>query len=125
MGFRTGAYASVWDVTPVNDRNTKIRISTSNKNKTTGQYEQDFSGFVLCLGTACAAKAAGLTKGARIKLGDVDTTNRYDSEKKITYTNHKMFSFDVMDSSGGNNDQPETKHDVDGGEIENSKDLPF
>ena len=33
MGFRTGAYAKVWDVTPVGDTSTKVRISISRKNK--------------------------------------------------------------------------------------------
>lgn len=41
MGFRTGAYAKVWEVTPMSDTSTKIRISVSRKNKQTGEYEQD------------------------------------------------------------------------------------
>ncbi len=45
MGFRTGAYAKVWEVDPVRDTATKIRISTSRKDKQTGEYEQDFSGY--------------------------------------------------------------------------------
>lgn len=42
MGFRTGAYAKVWEVTPMSDTSTKVRMSVSRKNKQTGEYEQDF-----------------------------------------------------------------------------------
>lgn len=44
MGFRTGAYAKVWEVTPMSDTSTKVRMSVSRKNKQTGEYEQDFPG---------------------------------------------------------------------------------
>ena len=76
MGFRTGAYAKVWEVTPMSDTSTKVRMSISRKNKQSGEYEQDFSGFVLAIGTAAAKKAAGLKEGNRIKLGDVDVTTK-------------------------------------------------
>lgn len=78
MGFRTGAYAKIWEVTPMSDTSTKVRMSVSRKNKQTGEYEQDFSGFVLCIGTAAARKAAQLHEGSRIKIGDCDVTTKYD-----------------------------------------------
>ena len=68
MGFRTGAYAKVWEVTPMSDTSTKVRMSISRKNKQSGEYEQDFSGFVLAIGTAAAKKAAGLKEGDIITL---------------------------------------------------------
>ena len=89
MGFRTDAYAKVWEVTPMSDTSTKVRMSISRKNKQSGEYEQDFSGFVLAIGTAAAKKAASLKEGNRIKLGDVDVTTKYDKEKKVTYTTSK------------------------------------
>ena len=126
MGFRTGAYAKVWDVTPVGDTSTKVRISISRKNKETGDFDQEFSGFVLAIGTATAGKAAKLKKGDRIKLGDVDVTNKYDKEKEITYTNYKLFSFE--DANGNGSEKKEDKTDpqpsVDGGEVDENK-LPF
>lgn len=85
MGFRTGAYAKVWEVTPMSDTSTKVRMSISRKNKQSGEYEQDFSGFVLAIGTAAAKKAASLKEGNRIKLGDVDVTTKYDKEKRECY----------------------------------------
>lgn len=101
MGFRTGAVASIWEVTPMSDTNTKLKISISFKNKKTNTYEQDFSGFVLALGTAAAQKAALLKPGDRIRLGDIDVSTKYDKEKKIMYTNYRIFSFEDANSSGG------------------------
>lgn len=124
MGFRTGSYAKVWAVEPKSDTNTTVRLSISRKDKQTGEYTQDFSGFVSFVGTAAAKKAACLTEGARIKLGDVDVTTNYNSEKKITYTNFKVFNFEIeggANSSVANSDpQPE----VDSGEVDDSR-LPF
>lgn len=126
MGFRTGAYAKVWKVEPFSDTSVKLRISISRKNKQTGEYEQDFSGFVNAIGTAAAKKAAVLKEGDTIKLGDVDVTNKYDKQKEVTYTNYKIFSFEV---DGGNTSTPkpasnEPQPEVDSGEADDSR-LPF
>lgn len=125
MGFRTGTYAKVWEVTPMSDTSTKLRISISRKNKQTGEYEQDFSGFVLCIGSVAARNALKLKEGARIKLGDCDVTTKYDAQKKITYTNFKLFSFETEDSSGqAPQDNTAPQPTVDDGEIDDSR-LPF
>lgn len=78
MGFRQGSFATIWQVEPVKDTITKAKITTSRKNKSTGEYETDFSGFVTFLGTAAASKAAKLKEKDRIKLGDVDVTRKWD-----------------------------------------------
>lgn len=39
MGFRQNAYAKVWEVDRKSDTMTKLRISTSRKNKKTEEYE--------------------------------------------------------------------------------------
>lgn len=97
MGFRTGAYATIWEVTPEREFSTKLRISTSKKNKNTGEYEQDFSGYVSASGKGAAQKAAKLNVRDRIRLGDVDVTTTYNKESGKTYTNFKIFSFDTQD----------------------------
>lgn len=84
----------------VSDTLTKGRISINRKNKNTGEYEQDFGGFVSFIGTACASKALRLKEKDRIKLGDVDVSNRYDKEKKVTYTNFNVFSYQMADEAG-------------------------
>ena len=128
MGFRNGAYAKIWEVTPISDTATKLRLSISRKDKRTGEYEQDFSGFVLAIGTATAAKAAKLESGARIRIGDCDVTTKYDKVKKVEYVNYKLFSFEDPDS----NDIPaSTPNFYDGepsptiGDGEVDDDLPF
>lgn len=122
MGFRTGAYAKVWEVTPMSDTSTKVRMSVSRKNKQTNEYEQDFSGFVLAIGSAAARKAATLKEGDRIQLGDVDVSTKYDKEKKVTYTNFKMFSFD-MDGESSSPAPSDPQPIVDEGEPDER--LPF
>lgn len=125
MGFRTGSFAKVWEVTPVSDTSTKLRISVSRKNRQTEDWEEDFSGFVWCYGTAIAKKAAQLKKGSRIKIGDCDVTTRYDGVKKITYTNFKLFSFENMEDGETGLDAVEAEAaSVDDGEIDDNR-LPF
>lgn len=95
MGFRSNTWCKIWSVKPISNTLTSARISISRKNRQTDQYEQDFGGYVSFVGTACAAKALRLREGDRVKLGDVDVTNRYDKEKNTTYTNFNVFSFEV------------------------------
>ena len=129
MGFRTGSYATIWSVESATDTRTKARISISRKNKQTGEYDTDFSGFVDFIGTAAARKALTLKEKDRIRLGDVDVTNNYNKEKNITYTNFKIFSFEIqaeINSGGGGNSgfNTEPQRAVDSGEIDDSQ-LPF
>lgn len=124
MGFRTGAYAMVWSVEPKSDTWTKARISISRKVKNSDEYEQDFSGFVDFSGTASAKKAAALKPETRIKLGDVDVTNKYDSKNGVTYTNYKIWSFEPVGSAAPANDVTEPQPAVDSGEVDDAR-LPF
>lgn len=121
MGFRQGAFAKVWEVKSKNDTSTDLRISISRKNKKTEAYEQEFTGYVTCFGADVAKRAAALSEGDRIKLGDVDVTNRYDKEKGITYTTFKVFGFENPDAGGGHT----TSASVDDGEIDENNHLPF
>ena len=125
MGFRNGAYATVWEATPVSDTRTKVRLSISKKNRQTGEYEQDFSGFVTFVGTACARKAAKLREKDRIKLGEVDVQNRYDREKNTTFYNPAVFSFETAEEAGKQTSaERKQQRGVDHGEIDDSR-LPF
>lgn len=128
MGFRTNAYATIWNVEPVSDTRTKARISISRKNKQTGEYETDFSGFVDFIGTAAAKKSACLKEKDRIRLGEIDVTNNYVKEKNVTYTNFKIFSFETqaeIDASGASTNYSDpTPITVDDGEVDAPR-LPF
>lgn len=127
MGFRKDTYATVWQVEPVSETLTKGRISISRKNKASGEYEQDFSGYVSFVGTLAAKKAASLQERDRIKLGDVDVTNRFDKEKNVTYTNFKIFSFEMADDALQNTPPPSQNRqehfNVDDGVVDD--DIPF
>ena len=131
MGFRQGAFCTVWSIEPATETRTKGRISISRKNKQTGEYETDFSGFVDFIGTAAANKALGLKEKDRIKLGDVDVTNVYNKEKNVTYTNCKIFSFEMANGSQTQSSNPSYSDmmsiataGIDDGEIDDST-LPF
>lgn len=124
MGFRSGAWATVWEVKPISNTATDIRISISRKDKDSGEYVQDFSGFVRCIGTAAASKAAKLQERDRIKLGDTDVSTNYNKEKGVTYTNFKMFSFELPDESSDSRPASYTR-EVDDGEVQKDSPLPF
>ena len=121
-GFRKGSFATVWKVEPKSDKWTKIRINISRKNKDTGDWEEEFSGFVECLGTACASKAAKLKERDRIRLGDVDVTTRYDKASNTTYTNFKMTDFEMAGEPQG---QQVASSNTCEGENDPADDLPF
>ena len=77
-----------------------VRLSISRKNRDTGEYEDEFSGFCMFIGEA-RAKAEKLKERDRIRLGDVDVTRRYDREKNKEYYTFKVFSFEPADAPGG------------------------
>lgn len=121
MGFRSNSFATVWgDVRSVSNTLTRARISVSRKDKQTGEYVQDFGGFVAFVGTACAQKALKLHERDRIKLGDVDVTNRYDKTSGKEYTNFNVYSFETADAPG---ESRQSNIGVDDGEMDD--DLPF
>lgn len=128
MGFRTGSFCKVWSIEPKSESCTKVRLSISRKDRRTGEYEQDFSGFVNFIGTASAAKAAKLEVGDRIKLGDVDVSTRYNAADKVTYYNFKVFNFEVADDSNKDHSTSEPSDpqpSVDDGELDDNRELPF
>jgi hypothetical protein len=96
MGFRSGAYAKVWEVNPKTPNVTQLRISISRKPKGSDEYVQDFSGYCGVVGATPATAAKGLTAGDRIKLGDVDVTKTYVKETKKEYTNFTIYSFEKV-----------------------------
>lgn len=130
MGFRNGAFATVWEVKPKTPNVTSVRVSVSKKNRDTGEYEQSFSGFVSFIGKETASAAAGLHEKQRIKLGECDVTTSYDSQKKITYTNYACFSFEIPDGNGSQHTSAaqaaqEGENPFDGDADLTGKDLPF
>ena len=99
MGFRTGAIATVWSVEQARGNFKNVRLSVSRKDKTTGEYVQDFSGFCTFIGEA-NANAGSLKARDRIRLGDVDVSTNYDKSANKEYVNYKVFTFEKADESG-------------------------
>lgn len=99
MGFRNGArFVKVWDVEDKGNYHV-VSLTTSKKDKNTGAYETDFSWkFVRFIGTAHNL-AANLKKGDTIKLGDCESTVKYDKDKNTTYHNYMVYSFEMEGDS--------------------------
>lgn len=125
-GFRSGSFATVWSTEPGQGKYTKVRLSISRKNKETGEYEDEFSGFCMFIGEA-RVKAEGLKERDRIKLGDVDVSRRYDKEKNKEYFNFKVFSFEMAEDQAQQNQSRPQSNAVEGNNIEGveTDELPF
>ncbi len=109
MGFREGAWATVWEITDERDNFAKVRMSTSRKDKKTEEYVTDFSGFVSLVGEAFKRLdeiVAELENNerCRIRLGACDVTNRYDKEREREYTNFTLFGFKFPDEEDNESD---------------------
>lgn len=81
MAFKNDAYATIWEVRPTKGPSMNVRMSTSYKNRTTGNYETDFSDYVFFSGEA-AKKIAGAKEKDRVKLLQTSVTSQWDKEKK-------------------------------------------
>ncbi len=119
MGFRNNTFATVWEVKSVSNTMTRARISISKKNKNTGEYEQDFGGWVAFIGTGCAGKAARLKERDKIRILEVDVDNRYVKEKQTTYTNFKIFAFEAPNEIDTNSGLSSTARDALSGFVDN------
>ena len=109
MGFRDGAFATVWEITNRGENFSKVRLSTSRRDKKNdGEYITDFSGFVSLIGKANekvddiedVLGDGGENARCRIKIGACDVSNRYDKEEKREYVNFTIFDFDIIDANG-------------------------
>ena len=95
--FGAGSYAKLWEIRKREEKYTDIRISTSRKNKETGNYEQDFGDFARLVGKAHEA-AEDLNDGDRFKIIKCGVENRYNKEKKVTYYNFVIFEIEPVES---------------------------
>lgn len=96
MAFATGSYATVWEIER-KERYTKVILSTSRKNRDTGEYETDFNDYVTLVGDA-HQMASTLKPRDRIRLGNVICSNWYNKEKRKKYYNFVAFSYEPVSS---------------------------
>lgn len=118
--FGTGNYATIWNVENKGNYSV-VELSTSRKNKETGEYETDFSSkFVRFIGTAHSG-AGALTRKSRIKLGNCGVSARYDKEKNKEYVNYCVFSFEGADENDNAHQAKTSAAEVE----EEMEELPF
>ena len=115
MGFRTGAYAKIWELKD-QKFGKQAQISISKKKKDSDEYVQEFSGWV----NLSQAVADQVQTGDRIRIGDCDVKNSYNKEKQQTYTNFYIYS--VYDDDASSPMSPQ-KEDFE--EVEDDAELPF
>lgn len=103
MGFKNNCYATIWankNTQQIVDKYEKyaiVSITTSKKNASTGNYEKDFSGKVRFIGNAFTKiKELQLAEKDRLKLLEVETTNKYDKEAGQNYITYICWDFEIV-----------------------------
>lgn len=133
MGFRQNGFCSVWSVEPSKTgKTTRVRLSSSRKNKATNEWEQDFSGFCTFIGKA-HDMAQNLKPKDRIKVLECDVGTTYDKDSQKEYVNYKVFDFEMADGSApvgaskqsGKKKPPIADDDGDVGDLDEDSNLPF
>lgn len=104
--FKQGAYFTFWGCSSNDDGIVNVEMSSSRKNKKTGEYETDFSSkFVRFYGDA-GSKVQELERGDRIKIGECGVTTFWNKKTEKNYTNFLVFDFEKVEkkaaSSKGN-----------------------
>lgn len=101
--FANGSYATIWQVKKIEEKYSEMRISTSSKDKTTGEYSQDFGAFVRFVGKA-HQEAQHLGERDRFKIVRCGVTNEYNKEKQTTFTRYLIFEIET-DTSADSQDK--------------------
>lgn len=102
MGFRKDNWASVWSIEDGKNNSKRVRLSTSKKNKLTGEYEQDFSGFCYFYKTA-ALKCLSLKCGDQIKLTDINVRTWFNNDTAKEYVVYQVYDFEKETDTNSDN----------------------
>lgn len=104
MGFANGRYATAWTDRSTNkvlnifEKYAEVQLTTSKK-KQDGTYETDFSGRCRFVGKSFEKiRRIDLREKDRLKLLEVETTNRYDKEKKTSYNTYIVWDFETVEN---------------------------
>ena len=104
MGFANGRYATAWtdrntnNVLNIFEKYAEVQLTTSKK-KQDGTYDTDFSGRCRFVGKSFEKiRRIDLREKDRLKLLEVETTNRYDKEKKTTYNTYIVWDFETVEN---------------------------
>ena len=95
--FSAGSYATVWGTATDDNGRIKVDMSTSRKDKETGQYVTDFSSrYVNFIGDA-KPLAETLQRGDRIRIDECGVSNGYNKETQKGYTNFFVFKAEQVE----------------------------
>ena len=126
MGFCNGSYAKMWKIEHKSNTWARVNLSVRVKDKDTGEYTTEFSGFVDFFGTANVQHLSRHKEGDRIQLERVDVRTPKDETTGKYYTNYICWSFKEPDETpGGKQTQKPAKQVDDGEPDEQDDDLPF
>lgn len=96
--FANGVFAKVWKIYPPNKKEQKfttVQLSTSQKDKKTGEYSTDFSGYVKLVGDAFK-NSKELEAKDSIKINKCGVTTFYDKVKNENYETFLVFDFSFV-----------------------------
>ncbi len=124
MGFGANSYAKLWELE--NKGNYHVAsMTTSRKDRDTGEYEKDWGNkFVRLVGQA-HEKASSLNGTERIKLLGTNVTNNYNAEKKQEYTNYVVFDFEMVDGTQTTKTSPSKNAPKAQSQESDDEELPF
>lgn len=98
MGFYKDNIGTIWSIEDKGKFST-AHITCARKDKDTGEFKQEFNGFVTLSGTAYEkGKTLQIPKdkGVIIRFGNGNVITNYVAEKNTTYTNYKLYSFHTV-----------------------------
>ena len=108
MGFRDGAYCKLWKL-DMSGKFPQGQISISRKDKTTGEYVDDFSGFVSFIGEAANAVQKIPNQG-RFKIKGCDVSRIWNREKQREFINFRIYDLeDATNVAPPANNQPQQR----------------
>lgn len=108
MGFRDGAFCKLWKL-DTSGKYPTGQISISRKDKDTGEYVDDFSGYVTFIGDAANA-VKKLPAQARFKIKGCDVSRIWSKEKQREFINFRVFDLeDVTNTRSTSNDQQKAR----------------
>lgn len=96
MGFRDGAFCKLWKL-DTDGKYPQGQISISRKDKESGEYVDDFSGYVSFIGDAATAIKKIPMQG-RFKIKGCDVSRVWNKEKQREFINFRVFDLEEVTS---------------------------
>ena len=105
MAFQNHCYATVWNVDVDRNGRVNVQISTSRKNRNTGEYFTDFSSKYVRFDGDAAEPAKSLSRMDRIKLLSCSVTNGKSKSGDKWNTYFTVFNFEKVDRNNNANNE--------------------